>query len=65
MTICARNHEEIVFDGWNCPICELLTNHQQELDDLRDLHRNHLEQLTDDLAYYTDLIRTYHPEALI
>lgn len=35
MNICADDHDEIVFAGRLCPMCELIRNHETEVAELR------------------------------
>ena len=65
MTICTRNHEEICFDGGECPICNLREEYEQALDALRDSYQTQLDSLTDDKDYYKDLVAMHLPECLL
>ena len=65
MTICTRNHDEVCFEGWDCPMCELLEQHDQTLSDLQESYQLQVDSLTDVCDYYKDIVTMYHPEHLI
>lgn len=35
LSLCADGHEEICYDNFNCPICDVLNDKQGEIDDLK------------------------------
>ena len=65
MTICTRNHDEVCFEGWDCPMCELLEQHDQTLSDLQESYQLQVDSLSDVCDYYKDIVTMYHPEHLI
>lgn len=50
MEICGANHEEIVFEGKECPLCSLIADHKGEIEALEA----QLEQLETEVAGLED-----------
>ena len=46
-------------------MCDLLTEHAQALDTLRDSYQSQLDTLTDERDYYKDIVTEHLPEQLI
>lgn len=40
MTVCSRNHEEIIYDDWDCPVCKLV----EEKEKLEEILENLLPE---------------------
>lgn len=36
MDICKSGHEEIIYEGWNCPVCEMIDKKDEEIEKLGD-----------------------------
>ena len=36
MKVCSWGHDEIVFDGNNCPFCEMITDKDEKIEALED-----------------------------
>lgn len=56
MNICSHKHDEVVFDGHKCPMCELGKEHDSTLadrdkliDELRDEVRDLKQEINDNL----------------
>ena len=68
MTVCNYNHEEIVYDGYDCPLCTLIKEHEATTDAIQDtvtLQHYRINDLESEVAYLTDLLRTNCPELCI
>jgi len=37
MEVCNRGHEEIVFDGLDCPFCKILDENDRLIDEIAEL----------------------------
>lgn len=40
MNLCSDGHPEIVYDSWSCPMCELNSEHAEEVKELEDRIKN-------------------------
>jgi phage shock protein A len=71
MDTCSDGHEEIVYDGRYCPVCELVLEHEAEITELTDeMDRlndeiSNLEEQISDFEDIKDYIRDTYPDALI
>jgi len=61
MNICSDGHDEICYDTYDCPMCKLIDEHIDTIDDL-DEKIDDLENTINDL---TNLIKQHIPEELI
>ena len=48
MTICSDNHDEIVHQGFRCPICDMIAGFKQDLEE-KDERIQELENQIDSL----------------
>lgn len=49
MEICEDNHSRIVYDGWNCPLCDALREAENTLEDYNALVEDY-DKLDDDFT---------------
>ena len=65
MTICARNHPEIVFEDWDCPICRLVKEHDLFIYRLEEKAETQIAEMKEDRDYYLELLQINNPELFI
>lgn len=65
MRVCSHNHEEVVYDSWNCPFCAYIEEVESTALDIGAEHHVAIDSLTEERDYYLDLLKTHNPELLI
>ena len=68
MTICNYHHEEVVYDGYDCPLCTLIKEHESAIEAIQDtvaLQHDRIKELESEVYDLTDLLRTHCPELFI
>lgn len=53
MNLCSSNHEEVCFDARKCPICEVLSDKDKQIEGLQDSLREaekNITELENDIA---------------
>ena len=68
MNICSSGHEEIVYEGdrWSkCPICELIEEHENEIQSTVDVLKERIEKLEEQKTEYYELLKEHNPELII
>lgn len=58
MTICTYNHREVAYEGWDCPMCELIKEHDLLIYRL-------IAEIKEDRDRYHDLLQAHNPELLL
>lgn len=68
MNICNDNHEEIVYNGTYCPLCELRSSSEEIFQELTALNKsllNDVDDLNDMYNTLRDVVKSHAPELLI
>ena len=65
MNICSNGHEEIVYKWSKCPICELIEEHENEIQSIVDDLEERIEKLEEQKTEYYELLKEHNPELII
>ena len=68
MNICNDNHEDIAFEGRNCPLCELRSSSEEIFQELTALNKSlseDFDNLNDKYIALLDSVKSHAPELLI
>ena len=68
MNICNDNHEDIAFEGRNCPLCELRSSSEEIFQELTALNKSlseDIDNLNDKYIALLDTVKSHAPELLI
>lgn len=68
MNICNDNHEDIAFEGRNCPLCELRSSSEEIFQELTALNKSlseDIDNLNDKYIALLDTVKSHVPELLI
>ena len=68
MNICNDNHEEIVYNGTYCPLCELRSSSEEIFQELTALNKSLSEDVNNLNSMYSsllDTVKSHAPELLI
>ena len=63
MNLCSHNHEEVAFEGHNCPFCATIEEHESTLSD-KDSTISDLQSANDSLQTELDSIAHEHKKQL-
>lgn len=56
MEICDHNHEEVCFEGKNCPVCPLVEENEDLKEEIRHLKKE-IEDLKKELEYFGVILK--------
>ena len=65
MTICTYNHREVAYEGWDCPMCELIKKHDLLIYRLEVKAEAQIAEIKEDRDWYHDLLQAHNPELLL
>lgn len=55
MNLCSNDHDEVCYEGRQCPVCDLLTDKGKEIDQAQDEISNLQDRITDLCAELAEL----------
>ena len=53
MELCSDNHQEVAYEGRNCPVCEIISDYENQIDSLQKGNErlvSEIESLRDQIA---------------
>lgn len=49
MNLCSEHHEEVCYEGHFCPVCELIEEHETEMERLREANNDEVALLKEEI----------------
>ena len=65
MNICSKQHDEIIYTSWDCPVCVLIDEYETQILEIRQSCEEQLETITELKDEYLELLKEHNPELLI
>lgn len=62
MNLCSDGHEEVAHEGRDCPVCTIIAEHKEAIDELKgekEEKENKLEQVQDELKLVQEELDEY------